>query len=125
MNRVRLGIAILLVLVLISGGTVWYVHQQTTRLLAQLDVLEDAIDNGPLEAAEEPFAEFERQWEKTEVLLNIMVWRERVSEIDVSVSHLDPMRVSDCDELRSEMTELRMRLVHLHAFEMPSWKNIL
>ena len=51
MNRVRLGIAILLVLVLISGGTVWYVHQQTTRLLAQLDVLEDAIDNGPLEAA--------------------------------------------------------------------------
>ena len=45
MNRVRLGIAILLVLVLISGGTVWYVHQQTTRLLAQLDVLEDAIDN--------------------------------------------------------------------------------
>ena len=110
MNRVRLGIAILLVLVLISGGTVWYVHQQTTRLLAQLDVLEDAIDNGPLEAAEEPFAEFERQWEKTEVLLNIMVWRERVS---------------DCDELRSEMTELRMRLVHLHDFEMPSWKNIL
>lgn len=125
MNRVRLGIAILLVLVLISGGTVWYVHQQTTRLLAQLDVLEDTIDNGPLEAAEEPFAEFERQWEKTEVLLNIMVWRERVSEIDVSVSHLDPMRVSDCDELRSEMTELRMRLVHLHDFEMPSWKNIL
>ena len=105
MNRVRLGIAILLVLVLISGGTVWYVHHQTTRLLAQLDVLEDAIDNGPLEAAEEPFAEFERQWEKTEVLLNIMV--------------------SDCDELRSEMTELRMRLVHLHDFEMPSWKNIL
>ena len=63
--------------------------------------------------------------QKTEVLLNIMVWRERVSEIDVSVSHLDPMRVSDCDELRSEMTELRMRLVHLHDFEMPSWKNIL
>ena len=54
-----------------------------------------------------------------------MVWRERVSEIDVSVSHLNPMRVSDCDELRSEMTELRMRLVHLHDFEMPSWKNIL
>ena len=37
MNRVRLGVAILLTLVLCSCGTAWLVRSETSRLLKQLD----------------------------------------------------------------------------------------
>ena len=40
MNRVRLGVAILLTLVLCSCGTAWLVRSETSRLLKQLDTVQ-------------------------------------------------------------------------------------
>ena len=62
MKRVKLGIAILLLLVLLSIGTMLTVPLQTKALLEQLDNLESIVDTGDLEAAEATFNEFTAQW---------------------------------------------------------------
>lgn len=41
MNRVRLGIAVLLVLVLLSSASAWLVRSETSRLLNDLDQLRE------------------------------------------------------------------------------------
>ena len=46
MKRVKLGIAILLLLVLLSIGTMLTVQHQTKALLEQLDNLESIVDTG-------------------------------------------------------------------------------
>lgn len=125
MNRVRLGAAILLALLLLSGGTAWYVHTETQKLLDQLDQIETIAETQSLEAAAEPFAAFEAQWERSERILNLMVWRDKVLQVDVTVSHLDPMRAEDCDELKSELSEARMWIERLGQGEMPLLRNIL
>lgn len=125
MNRVRLGAVILLALVLLSCGSALTVHVQTEKLLERLDALEEIVDTGELDAAAEPFAAFEVQWERTETLLNLIVWRDRMTQIDATISHLDPMRTEDCDELKSELSEVRMWIERLRDCEMPSWENIL
>lgn len=125
MNRVRLGVAILLALVCISGAVVFTVRHETNRLLEQLDSLEQTASTQPLEEAEAPFQAFEAQWEKSERILNLIVWRDRVQEIDATVAHLDPMRASDCDELLAELAEARTWIERLQFCEMPVWENIL
>ena len=85
MKRVKLGIAILLLLVLLSIGTMLTVQHQTKALLEQLDNLESIVDTGDLEAAEAPFTEFTAQWEQTERILNFVVWRDRIVRIRCAV----------------------------------------
>ena len=46
-------------------------------------------------------------------------------QIDVTVSHLAPMQAEDCDELTSELEEVRMWIMRLGESEMPFWWNIL
>lgn len=125
MNRVRLGAAILLMLLVLSIGTAWFVHTETDKLLAGLDEIEEIAETQSLEAAAEPFAEFEVQWEKSQRMLNLMVWRDKVLQIDITISHLDPMRAEDCDELKSEFAEARMWIERLGVGEMPLLRNIL
>lgn len=125
MNRVRLGTAILLVLLVMSIGTAWFVHTETDRLLDQLNEIEEIAETQSLEAAKEPFVEFEAQWERSQRILNLMVWRDKVLQIDITISHLDPMRAEDCDELKAEFAEARMWLERLGMGEMPILRNIL
>lgn len=124
MNRVRLGTIILIALVLLSGIVAFLIHRETDKLLNQLNLLEHAAVSESLEAADEPFQEFERQWEKSEKLLHLIVWRSKLQEIDATVAHLDPMRVTDCDELLAELAESRMWIERLRDSEMPVWNNI-
>lgn len=124
MNRVRLGVAILLTLVLCSCGTAWLVRSETSRLLKQLDTVQQIAETQP-EQAKQAFAEFQNQWEKSERRLNLVVWRDKVLQIDVTVSHLAPMQAEDCDELTSELEEVRMWITQLGESEMPFWWNIL
>ena len=124
MNRVRLGVAILLTLVLCSCGTAWLVRSETSRLLKQLDTVQQIAETQP-EQAKQAFAEFQNQWEKSERRLNLVVWRDKVLQIDVTVSHLAPMQAEDCDELTSELEEVRMWITRLGESEMPFWWNIL
>ena len=118
MNRVRLGVAILLTLVLCSCGTAWLVRSETSRLLKQLDTVQQIAETQP-EQAKQAFAEFQNQWEKSERRLNLVVWRDKVLQIDVTVSHLAPMQAEDCDELTSELEEVRMCRGDLPAGAIP------
>ncbi len=124
MNRVRLGTVILIALILLSGIVAFLVHRETDKLLNQLNLLEQAAVSESLEAADEPFQEFEQQWEKSEKILHLIVWRSKLQEIDATVAHLDPMRVTDCDELLAELAESRMWIERLRDSEMPVWNNI-
>ena len=117
-------ISLLLLLVLLSIGTMLTVQHQTKALLEQLDNLESIVDTGDLEAAEAPFTEFTAQWEQTERILNFMVWRDRIVSVDETISHLDPMCSSDCDELKSELQEARMWIQRLRQGEFPLLRNI-
>lgn len=124
MNRVRLGIAVLLALVLLSSASAWLVRSETSRLLNDLDQLRETVLQSP-EQAEQAFQQFHDQWEKSERCLNLVVWRDKVVQIDVTVAHLTPMLGADCDELDSELSEARMWIQRLSESEMPFWWNIL
>ena len=57
MNRVRLGIAVLLALVLLSSASAWLVRSETSRLLNDLDQLRETVLQSP-EQAEQAFQQF-------------------------------------------------------------------
>ena len=61
MNRVRLGIAVLLALVLLSSASAWLVRSETSRLLNDLDQLRETVLQSP-EQAEQAFQQFHDQW---------------------------------------------------------------
>ena len=124
MNRVRLGIAVLLALVLLSSASAWLIRSETSRLLNDLDQLRETVLQSP-EQAEQAFQQFHDQWEKSDRRLNLVVWRDKVVQIDVTVAHLPPMLGADCDELDSELSEARMWIQRLSESEMPFWWNIL
>ena len=94
------------------------------RLLNDLDQLRETVLQSP-EQAEQAFQQFHDQWEKSERRLNLVVWRDKVVQIDVTVAHLTPMLGADCDELDSELSEARMWIQRLSESEMPFWWNIL
>ena len=83
MNRVRLGIAVLLALVLLSSASAWLVRSETSRLLNDLDQLRETVLQSP-EQAEQAFQQFHDQWEKSERRLNLVVWRDKVVRYAVS-----------------------------------------
>ena len=125
MNRVRFGAAILLALVLLCSGTAWYVRQETKILLQGLDEITEIAATKSIEEAEPMFAAFEAQWERAEKILNFMVLRERVLQVDITISHLHPMLLASCDELASELSEAKMWLERLGQSELPTLWNIL
>lgn len=125
MKRVKVGIIILLCLILLSGTTAFLVRHETKKLLLQLDYLEWLVEEKPLEETGKAFLDFENQWERSKVLLNAMVWRDKILQVDMTIAHLDPMRETDCDELKSEISETRMWLERLWSDEKPSIRNIL
>ncbi len=125
MKRVKVGIIILLCLILLSGSTAFLVRHETKKLLLQLDYLEWLVEEKPLEETGKAFSDFEAQWERSKVLLNAMVWRDKVLQVDMTIAHLDSMRETDCDELKSEISETRMWLERLWSDEKPSLRNIL
>ena len=124
-NRVRLGAAILLALLVLSIGTAWYVRSETNRLLSELDHLELLTQTGTSEQTQAAFQSFQMQWERSEKILNLMVWRDKVLQIDIAVSHLTPMLLADCDELGSELAETRMWIERLERSELPIFWNIV
>lgn len=124
MTRIRIGIIVLALLVLSSIATEWYVYHETNVLLSELSQIEQAMETSALEAVQEPFETFEAHWEKSEKLFSILVWRDRVQQVDVSVARLNPMRVENCDELKAELAETRIWLEHLGAGEIPLLRNV-
>ncbi|MCD7960070.1 MAG: DUF4363 family protein [Ruminococcus sp.] len=125
MKRVRLGIAILLILILTSIGTAWYVRHTTQTLLKALDNLAEIAENLSVEEAIPAFQAFEANWEKVDDFLSFMVWKDRVLQVDITISHLRPMLESNCDELKSELSEAKMLLERFGKNELPTFWNIL
>ena len=111
-------------LAMLGKNQAWLVRSETSRLLNDLDQLRETVLQSP-EQAEQAFQQFHDQWEKSERRLNLVVWRDKVVQIDVTVAHLTPMLGADCDELDSELSEARMWIQRLSESEMPFWWNIL
>ncbi len=125
MTRVKMGIAILLLLLLTSIGTEWYVYRQTQTLLSELSQVEQAAQMEDISEAQVPFNTFAAHWEQAQQVLRFMVWRDRMQQVDVAVARLDPMRVADCDELLAQIAETRLWLERLGTGEIPLLHNVL
>ncbi len=123
-NRVRLGLAILLLLLGMSLGTAWYVRRETTQLLEELYTMEALLEEQSMEEAAAAFSAFSAHWESAEQYLNLMVWRDKVMQMDITVSHLNPMRAENSDELSSELSEAKMWLERIGKSELPLLRNV-
>ncbi len=97
---------------------------KTKALLQELDEITEIAATSSIETAEPAFAAFEVHWEEAERLLNLMVLRDRVLQVDITISHLRPMLLADCDELESELSEAKMWLERLGYAELPTLWNI-
>lgn len=120
MTRFKISLAILLLLLLLSIGSVLTVRHAGHKVL-------DAVEQ--LAALEEPnIAQCERVetvWEKVEPWLLLTVRRDKIMEISNYVYRLKPLLESDCDEFTADLKTLQSNLEFLMQEDGLSFRMLL
>ena len=120
MTRFKISLVILLLLLLLSTGSVIAVRYTGNTVL-------DAVEQ--LAALEEPDVAHcetvEAVWEKAEPWLLLTVRRDKIMEISNCVYRLKPLLESDCDEFTSELKTLQSNLEYLIQEDGLSFRMLL
>ena len=120
MTRFKISLVILLLLLLLSTGSVMAVRHAGNTVL-------DAVE--PLFASEEPdiaqCETVEMAWEKAEPWLLLTVRRDKIMELSNCVYRLKPLLTSDCDEFAAELKILQSNLKFLMQEDGISFRMLL
>ncbi len=120
MTRFKISLAILLLLLLLSTGSVMAVRYAGNTVL-------DAVEQ--LAASEEPDVtqceHVEAIWEKAEPWLLLTVRRDKVMDASNCVYRLKPLLESNCDEFTAELKTLQSNLEFLMQEDGLSFRMLL
>jgi hypothetical protein len=125
MTHVRIAVAVLLVLLLMSAGSVWLAQAQCDRVLTVLEDVAAAAEAGDTAAAETLCDTAQAQWDAVQPLLMCTVSQDKLTSVDHTICRLKPLLTEDCEEFKAELVTVQQMLENIARGETPYLTNIL
>ena len=126
MKRVWIAIALLLIVVGLSGGALWIQHRATDHLIASCDALVNLYQQGKLEQCRQSAKELSDDLEKHMRWFPFFLKHERMESIFQQAGTLPYLVNNDeAADFFSSLTVMRVQLAILMDNEWPTPENIL
>lgn len=123
MKRLAIAVVLLVVLLSVSGYSLWSLHQLTTQLTQTAQQLRELPTDGPLEEASRDLV---RQWEKAEDQLVLYVNHEKLERISQTAAELLALaQYEDYSIFYSKVDLLITQLDGLWEESLPNYRNLL
>lgn len=124
MGRVKLCFGILIAIIVFGIGGILIIEHKTTDIIKLVDKTQYYSDMGNTEKALEAVDELEKQWIKYHKLASVIVSNDKISDVQNSVSRIQPLIESQVDELNAEIANARSSLMWIIESEIPRFTNI-
>ncbi len=123
MKRLVIAVVLLVVLLSVSGYSLWSLRQLTTQLTQTAQQLRELPTDGPLEEASRDLV---RQWEKAEDQLVLYVNHEKLERISQTAAELLALaQYEDYSIFYSKVDLLITQLDGLWEESLPNYRNLL
>ena len=123
MTRLAIAVVLLVVLLSVSGYSLWSLRQLTTQLTQTAQQLRELPTDGPLEEASRDLV---RQWEKAEDQLVLYVNHEKLERISQTAAELLALaQYEDYSTFYSKVDLLITQLDGLWEESLPNYRNLL
>lgn len=123
MKRLAIAVVLLVVLLSVSGYSLWSLRQLTTQLTQTAQQLRALPTDGPLEEASRDLV---RQWEKAEDQLVLYVNHEKLERISQTAAELLALaQYEDYSIFYSKVDLLITQLDGLWEESLPNYRNLL
>lgn len=120
MTRFKISLVILLLLLLLSTGSIMAVRHAGNSVLYAVEPLIDAEEPNIAQCEA-----VETAWEKAEPWLLLTVRRDKIMELSNCIYRLKPLLASDCDEFTAELKILQSNLKFLMQEDGFSFRMLL
>jgi len=126
MKRVKLAIAILIIIPALIFATHIYIKNITTSMSAKLDSAETLAERGNKTQAEKQLTDFDNAWNANKGLMATFIRHSELDTVNLSAAKLGPyLEGNNVDEFCAESESLRYQLRHIWETEKFSIDNVL
>ncbi|MEM1483292.1 DUF4363 family protein [Oscillospiraceae bacterium PP1C4] len=126
MKRLWISLAIVFVMLSISGLGMWHLIRATDKMEVSLALISEAIAQKKIDQAQNLIDSFEDEWHKNEESMMRYIHHNDLDIITGAVSRLSALaEYEELGELSAEVQRIRNALYHLRESEIPTFKSIL
>ena len=125
MGRIRLSIAILIMVLGISICSVIFLSNKTAGIIELARKTQDYADKGEAQKALEHMGYLENEWESYQNMASIFVRNEKISGVQTSMVRLRSLILNKSEELDAEFAGVISGLEWIVESEIPRITNIL
>ncbi len=120
-------ILILIFIIAICVFAQWFILYHTDQMLASVEPMEDAINNGDWEKARSYFQEAKEEWEKSQKIWKAISDHEDMRDVEISLVDMEIIleQANDITEAQKELQNLLFYLRHVKENEKLYLENIL
>ena len=119
MTRVRLSVGVLLLLIIISIFSSFWVNCRCNTMLSEVDLMHELAENGDTEGVSGRARELNAQWESFREGASVLLKYDRLIETDRLCSRIVHLAENEETEMAAELAELRDMLEMLKSGETP------
>ena len=125
MTRIKISGAILCLLLIMSVITGIWSNKRCERLISLTDKTISLYSEGRKDEAAQSSRELESEWESFRVPASLLIYTNKLTEIDRICSRISYYAENDGVEMMSSLMELRHMLDLLKSGESPSFTTVL
>ncbi len=125
MGRVKLSIAILLLILSYSITSTFIIKHSTDKLIGAIEDTQQLVDQGKEKEAIESMDRLYDISESYDDIASIFIRSDKTSGIPTSLARIKPLIKKDNDEVHAELESLKALVKWIYKSERPVYSNIL
>lgn len=125
MNRCKIGIIILILLVLLCIASLPILHWECSRFQKQVTAVMQAVEAGETALALAEYAELEEAWPHFRDISGLFVDGDRLDQPREVLAGIRPLIEAAHPEVLAELERLRVLTDSIYEEEIPSWAHLL
>lgn len=126
MKRVKLAIAILIIIPVLVFSSHYYLKHATTSMSQILCKSETLAQQGKKKEAAKQVASFQSEWDKNKAIMSIFIRHDELDTVNLSTAKLKPYLDDDStSDFCAESETLKFQLHHIWETEKFSIDNVL
>lgn len=124
MSRLRISIALMIVILAFCIFSVCKVNKYGKELIEIIDSITYSLENNETEKALAEAKDMNVYWDKLRNKSSMLVQNEKLLSIESSLTRIVPYIENDSDELTAELEMVRKNIIWLCSSEIPYFRNI-
>lgn len=124
MTRVKISVAIILILAAVSIFSGIWVNSRCREMMERTAQAAEFFSQGNSDEAAEAAQELQKEWESFRSIAAVLLHNDKLSEIDRLCARVTGLADSQSEEFVSELTEIKHLLDMLRNGEIPKWNSV-